>query len=129
MQVTNLSQFKKYLSEGGAIELTDFATYSDNYREDGSHEGVSWNRHQAHRGYGVIRKAEKVQTKSVKLTGGSWLDLDPARFWTFDGNTATRTQITENYHGGYDEDGTYNYKKYKRSEHGNKLVYTLKGVF
>lgn len=121
--VKTLSEFKKYLADGGTVELIEFATYSDNYDQNGGHEGVSWNLHQAHRGYGLVRKAEKMQTKTVKLEGGSWLDLDPASAWTFEGNKATRTEIREQWHGGYDENDEYQSKLYKRSEHGNRLVY------
>lgn len=120
-----LADFKRHLQNGGTIELINFATYSDNYDKDGNHEGVKWNDHNSHRGYGIKRKAEHIQTKSVKLEGGSWLDLDPASCWSFDGDTATRTQITENWVGGYDENDNYQAKLYKRSEFGNKLVYKV----
>ncbi len=123
--VSNLAQFKDYLRNGGAIELVNFSTYSDNYKEDGTHEGVNWTRHTNHRGYGVVRKAEKIQTKNVKLEGGSWLDLDPARLWTFEDGKAIRTEITEQWQGGYDSEDNYQAKLYKRSEHGNRLEYKL----
>ena len=126
--VKTLSEFKKYLADGGTVELAEFATYSDNYKQDGSHEGVRWNLHQAHRGYGLVRRAEKIQTKNVKLEGGSWLDLDPAKCWTFENGLATRTQITEQWHGGYDSEDNYQKHLYKRSEHGNRLVYRLEAV-
>lgn len=121
--VNNLAQFKRFLQSGGAIELIDFSTY--NTKED---ETPEYNRHQAHKGYGVVRKAEKVQTKSVKLEGGSWLDLDPARYWSFNGDTITREEITVKYWGGYDEDGSYNAQQRKAGEYGNKLTYKLIGA-
>ena len=123
MNITNLAQFKRFLQGGGAIELIEFATYSTK-----GDEQPQWNVHQNHRGYGVIRKAEKVQTKSVKLEGGSWLDLDPASAWSFDGDTATRTVITERYHGDWTAPGVFDAKARKASEHGNKLVYKLIGA-
>ena len=124
--ITNLAQFKDFLRNGGAVELINFSTYSDNYKEDGSHEGVNWNDHKSHRGYGIVRKAELLQSKNVKLEGGSWLDLDPAKCWTFEDGLATRTEIREQWQGGYpNERDDYEPRLYKRSEHGNRLVYRL----
>ena len=121
-----LADFKRHLQNGGTVELIEFSTYSDNYKQDGSHEGVNWTKHNNHRGYGIKRKAEKLQTKTVKLEGGSWLDLDPAKCWTFENGLATRTQITEQWQGGYpNERDDYEPRLYKRSEHGNRLVYRL----
>lgn len=123
--ITNLAQFKDFLRNGGAVELINFSTYSDNYKEDGSHEGVNWSDHKSHRGYGIVRKAELLQSKNVKLEGGSWLDLDPASAWTFDGDKAIRTEIRERWHGGYNDKDEYIKRLYKRSEHGNRLEYRL----
>lgn len=43
-----------------------------------------------HRFLGVPRVVDKAQARRVRLApGGSWLDFDTARCWTFDGDTAT----------------------------------------
>ena len=122
MKASNLAQFKKFLENGGAVELIDFSTYSTK-----ENETPEYNHHEQHEGYGVIRKAEKIQTKNVKLEGGSWLDLNPAHCWSFDGDTAIREEITVKYWGGYEEDDTYNPKQRKAGEYGNKLTYRMIG--
>lgn len=123
MDITNLAQFKRFLQSGGAIELIEFATYSTK-----GDEQPQWNVHENHRGYGIVRKAEKVQTKSVKLEGGSWLDLDPASAWSFDGDTATRQTVTVRYHGDWTAAGVFDAKARKAGEYGDKLIYKLLGA-
>lgn len=65
MKITNLSQLKKYLATPEA-EIT-----------------LVWFHRGDHKFLNIPRKVEKLQTNAVKLTGGSWLDLDKASNFSF----------------------------------------------
>jgi hypothetical protein len=81
--VNNLAYFKRWLAEPGAtLTITNYKVW----QPDSALAVDGWLRI-THKFEGIPRKVAKLQTKSVALSpiGGSssWLDLDPASYWSF----------------------------------------------
>lgn len=82
--VNNLAYFKRWLAEPGAtLTITNYKVW----QPDSALAVDGWLR-VTHKFEGIPRKVAKLQTKSVALaetatTPKSWLDLDPASYWTF----------------------------------------------
>ena len=88
-QVRNLAGFKRYLKAGGRVKLVKHFRTDPN---TGDRVDIS----RMHRMLNVVRFPKIVQTKSVGFVPdddrdarASWLDLDKASEWSFNGNLAT----------------------------------------
>jgi hypothetical protein len=88
--VASLAYFKRWLAdEGATLTITSYKVW----QPDSAMAVDGWLR-VTHKYEGIPRKVAKLQTKSVALAAtkdapSSWLDLDPASYWTFGNGKAT----------------------------------------
>lgn len=87
--ITSLAYFKRWLADPGAtLTITNYQVW----QPDSAMAVKGWLRI-THKFEGVPRKVAKLQTTKVALApiGGdtSWLDLDPASYWSFGNGKAT----------------------------------------
>ena len=88
IEINTLADFKRFLSTPGALVTLKRHDLLDARK---SEKGLTDEQKRMYE----PRKVIKVQTKSVQLEGESWMDVDRASEWTFDGSNKVVLSLTD----------------------------------